>query len=410
MARRKHSRIVIGLVIAGILVTGVGYAFWPKPQLVDIGTAERGPMRVTIDEEGRTRVHDPYIVSTPITGRLMRVEVEPGDGVTRGETVVARMRPTLSAALDARTREQARANVTAAQAALRLAQANLHKAQADRDLAQAELERTRKLFEREIASRAALDAAERTARAAEAALDTARAGISMRVAELEKAQAQLRSFDDEADPTRAAADEAQTIALHAPITGRILRVMQQSETTLPAGTPVLEIGNIADGLEVQADLLSRDAVRVSPGDAVIIDDWGGPKPLSGTVTRVAPRGVTRVSALGVEEQRVTVTIGFDSTYEDRAALGHGYRVEVRIVEWSDDDALKVPSGALFRDGDGWALFVARDGVAHKTPVEVAANNGVTAAIAAGLEDGARIVLYPPAGLSDAQRIAPRSAY
>ncbi|MDR9486026.1 MAG: HlyD family efflux transporter periplasmic adaptor subunit [Sediminimonas sp.] len=410
MARRKHSRIVIGLAIAGIVLAGLGYAFWPRPQLVDIGTAERGAMRVTIDEEGRTRVHEPYVVSTPITGRLMRVEVEAGDSVTRGDTVVARMRPTVSAALDARTREQARANVTAAEAALRLAQADLHKAQADRDLAQANLERTRKLFDRDIASQAALDASERSARAAEAALDTARASISMRVAQLDNARAQLRSFDETAEQKAGGNGDAQIIDLHAPISGRILRVMQQSETTLPAGTPVLEIGNIAEGLEVQADLLSRDAVRIAPGDAVIIDDWGGPRPLSGTVTRIAPWGFTRTSALGVEEQRVTVTIGFDGPHEDRAALGHGYRVEVRIIEWSDDDALKVPAGALFRDGEGWALFVARDGIAHKTPVEIAANNGVSAAITSGIEDGARIVMYPPAGLTDGARIAPRSAY
>src|SRR6056297_2815266 len=172
MARRKHSRIVIGLAIAGILLAGLGYAFWPRPQLVDIGTAERGPMRVTIDDEGRPRVHETYGGAAPISGRLMRVEVEAGDSGARGDTVVARMGRTVSAALDARTREQARANVTAAEAALRLAQADLHKAQADRDLAQANLERTRKLFDRDIASQAALDASERSARAAEAALDT----------------------------------------------------------------------------------------------------------------------------------------------------------------------------------------------------------------------------------------------
>src|SRR6056297_1852462 len=216
MARRKHSRIVIGLAIAGIVLAGLGYAFWPRPQLIDIGTAERGPMRVTIDEEGRTRVHETYVVSTPITGRLMRVEVEAGDTVARGDTVVARMRPTVSAALDARTREQARANVTAAEAALRLAQADLHKARADRDLAQANLERTRKLFDREVASLAALDSSERSARAAEAALDTARAGISMRVAQLDNARAQLRSFDEGAGQKVNGNGDTQIIALRAP--------------------------------------------------------------------------------------------------------------------------------------------------------------------------------------------------
>lgn len=410
MAQKKRSRLAITLGAAALVAGALTYAFWPRPTLVDMGTVAQGPMQVTIDEEGRTRVHDPYVVSTPIAGRLMRLSVEPGDQVAQGDAV-ARMLPTSPSALDARTREQARANVTAAEAALRVSEADLNKARADRDLAQANLDRTRTLFNSGIASQAALDSDERTARAADAALDTARAAISMRVAELNNARAALISFDDIGLAEAIEAQQDEIVPLKAPVPGTVLRIMQQSEITLPAGTPILEIGNIESGLEVISELLSTDAVQIKPGDPVIIDNWGGIEPLRGEVTRIEPWGFTKVSALGVEEQRVNVTIRFLSPYDDRQALGHGFRVETRIVTWEDPAAVTVPAGALFRDGpDQWALFVVQDGIAVQTRVAVLANNGLTAALSGGVDAGVSIVLYPPAGLVDGQRVAQRSAY
>jgi HlyD family secretion protein len=404
MAQKKRSRMVVTLGMAAVIAAALTYAFWPRPTLVDMAQVTTAPMQVTINEEGRTQVHDAYVVSTPIAGRLMRLTVHAGDKVS-ADSVVARMLPTSPAALDARTREQASANVKAAEAALRVAEADVHKAQADRDLAEANLERTRRLYDSGIVSKAALDTVERTARAANAALDTARAAISMRIAELNNARAALISVDDTGD----AGDSV--VALVAPVSGSVLRIMQRSEITVPAGTPILEIGNIETDLEVVAELLSTDAVQIAPGDAVIIDNWGGADVLHGTVSRIEPWGYTKVSALGVEEQRVTVTIAFTSPYADRTALGHGFRVETRIVTWTDEAALTVPSGALFRNGtDGWALFVVRDGAAVLTPVTVAANNGLTAAISEGVAAGDPIVLYPPAGLEDGQSVAKRSAY
>lgn len=410
MAGQKHSRLGITLV-AGALVAGVlTYAFWPRPTLVDMGAVTQAPMQVTIDEEGRTQVHAPYVVSTPIAGRMMRLSVEPGDMVALGD-VVARMLPSATSALDARSREQARANVQSAEAALRVAEADLNKARADRDLAEANLARTRRLFDSGIVSQAALDADETAARAANAALDTARAAISMRVADLNNARAALISFDDTGLAEAIAAQEGEALPLKAPVPGAVLRIMQKSEITLPAGTPILEIGNIEDDLEVLAELLSTDAVQIAPGDRVIIDNWGGDTPLLGEVARIEPWGFTKVSALGVEEQRVNVTIRFLSPYEDRQALGHGFRVEVRIVTWAEDEALTVPAGALFRDGpDKWALFVVQDGTAVQRGVTVAANNGLTAAISDGVAAGEQIILYPPAGLEDGQAVARRSAY
>ena len=405
MAKHTHSRFAITAIALALVAAALTWAFWPQPLLVDFGTVARGPMRVTIDEEGVTRVANAYVVSTPIAGRLERVAIEVGDEVIRDETVVARMRPTAPSALDVRTREQAAAGVAAASAGLRVAEADVKKAMADRDLAQASLERTRTLFDKGIVSQSALDTAERAMRAALAALDTARAAVSMRAAEVKNAQAQLLGFDDRALAEALAAEQA--IPMLAPTSGTVLRIMQESETTVAAGTPVLEIGDIAADLEITVDLLSTDAVQVRLGQAVIVDDWGGPVPLEGTVHKIAPTGFTKVSALGVEEQRVRTTIRFTSPPEARAGLGHGFRVEARIVVWSQPDAVTVPASSLFRSRDGWALFVVEQGLARERAVDVAANNGLTAAIASGVEPDEQIVLYPPTGLMDGNSVAAR---
>ncbi|MEQ8246267.1 MAG: HlyD family efflux transporter periplasmic adaptor subunit [Alphaproteobacteria bacterium] len=406
---RKRSRsyltIAAALVVGGALV----FAFWPQPTMVDIGTVTRGAMSVTIDEEGRTRVHDAYMVSTPVAGRLLRVDVEPGDPVERFETVVASMLPSNPVALDLRTREQARASVTAAEAALRLSRAELNRAIADRELAEAQLERTRTLRQNNTVSEAALDRALREARAAMAAYDTAEAAIEMRQAELENTRAQLSGMGDPQGSGGAAAGGSQTeIPIRAPASGRVLRVIQQSETTLPAGAPIMEIGNIDSDLEVLVELLSTDAVQVAPGDPVLIVDWGGAATLHAAVARVDPVGFTKFSALGVEEQRVNTIVRFvENPQAGQAGLGHGYRVEARIVVWHDDDALIVPAAALFRDGAGWSVFRVEDGVAARRSVEIARNNGTQAAVASGLEPGDRVILYPAADLEDGHRVAER---
>lgn len=410
MARKKHSRAIFTVGLVVLVVAVLAYTLWPRPLLVDIGEVARGPMIQTIDEEGRTRVHDTYVVSTPIAGRLLRVNVEPGDEVVKDETVVARMLPTNPSLLDARTREQAEANVSSAEAALRVAQADVNKALADRDLAQSNLARTQKLFDSNIASSAALERDRTTARLAQANLDTARAAISMRVAQLNNARAQLISFDDKALASVLKNRPEEMIPITAPASGVILQVKQQSEITLPSGTPIVEIGDVGNDLEIVADLLSTDAVKVAPDARVIIDNWGGDAPLEGKVARIAPWGFTKYSALGVEEQRVKVTVDFSGPPEARAGLGDGFRVEVRIVVWENENALKVPSSALFREGDDWALFVVTpEGRAEQSIVTLNANNGVEAAIASGVEEGTRIVLYPSAALTDGARVAQRGA-
>lgn len=403
---KKRSRLILSTLAVVLVAAALAAAFWPKPVLVDMGTVTRGPLRLTIDEEGRTRVRDAYIVSSPVAGQLQRVSVQPGDPVIRGETVVALMRPTNPAALDVRNREQAIAAVSAAEAALRVARADLNAALANRDLAETELARTDQLVERGISTGAALDRAQQAARVAQANVDTAEAAISMREAEIANAQAQLIGFDD---PGLAVAvgSSPDDIPLYAPADGRILRVIQQSETTLPAGAPIMEIGNIENDLEVVVDLLSTDAVQVSVGDPVIIADWGGATDLSGEVIRVDPFGITRFSALGVEEQRVNTVIAFTGPADHFTGLGHGFRVETRIIVWQAEDTLIVPASALFRSGDAWAVFVVTDARSELRTIEIGPNNGIEAQVTGGLSQGERVILYPSSGLSDGLRVAER---
>ncbi len=407
--KKRYSRSILtvaaSLAIAGILLA----AFWPRPMLVDLATVKRGDMIVTINEEGRTRVKEPYVVSSPVAGELQRVTVLPGDRVVGGETIVARMSPANPSALDVRTREQAIAAVSAAEAALRVARADLNAALATDVFAQSELERTQKLVDKGIASKVAMERSEQAAKIAKANLDTVQAAISMREAELANARAQLIGFDD-AGLAQALEDNERpsySIPMRAPIDGTILKVIHKSETTLPAGEPILEIGDIEGDLEVMAELLSSDAVQVSEGNRVIITNWGGPGDLSGSVSRIDPYGYTKYSALGVEEQRVETTIQFDGPSEDRGTLGHGYRIEVQIVVWAQEDVVIVPSAALFRQGQNWAVFANADGRAVLREVEIGRNNGIEAQVLSGLEPGESVVQFPSANLTDGARIAER---
>jgi HlyD family secretion protein len=411
---RKHSRTWM-MVGTGVLLAAVlAYAFWPRPIPVDMGEARRSDMVVTIDEEARTRVRDAYIVSAPIAGQLLRVEVKSGDVVKGGQTVIARMLPSNPPALDVRSREQARAAVQATEAALQAARADLQKAIAEKDFADADLQRKRKLKGRGITTAAAFEEAERAFRTANANLDVAKANIAIREAELAKARAQFISFENSnvtspfARPSQLGAGQlAQSIPLTAPISGRILRVIQESETIVSAGTPIVEIGDISSDLEVVAELLSTDAVQVSEGDKVLIRKWGGADILNGVVERVEPWGFTKTSALGVEEQRVKSIIRFTDAAAKRRNLGHGFRVETRIVIWESKDALVVPSSALFRQGSDWAVFTVENGRAKLLKLEVGRNNGTLAEIKSGIGAGATVILYPGPSLTEGQKVERR---
>jgi len=228
----------------------------------------------------------------------------------------------------------------------------------------------------------------------------------MRQAELSNAQAQLIGFDDQ-ELASTVSNNGDGIPLLAPADGHILRILQQSETTLPVGTPVMEIGNIENDVEVIVELLSSDAVQVDAGNRVIIDEWGGSQVLNGVVERVDPWGFTKFSALGVEEQRVNAVIRFTDEPGSRQSLGHGFRVEARIVVWENEDTLIVPSNALFRIANGWAVFRVVDGAIAQTAVEIGQNNGVSAEVLSGLEEGEQIVLYPSSALTEGLKVAQR---
>ncbi|WP_353471235.1 HlyD family efflux transporter periplasmic adaptor subunit [Salipiger sp. H15] len=405
---RNRTRLFLGLGLALLLGLALAAAFWPRPELVDIGRVTRGPLVVTIDEEGKTEVRDVYVVTTPVAGRLLRVQGVDGDAVKQGD-VVAHMRPAAPSVLDLRTREQARAAVAAAQAALLQAKAEVNAAQADVELSVSDHDRAKALAARGTISTAALDQARTAALAAQARLETSRAAVAMREAELANAQAQLIGFDDQGLAEALVEVGSSDIPLRAPVDGRILRVVEESETTLGAGAPVLEIGNIEEDLQVAVDLLSSDAVQVVPGARVMLDDWGGLGTLDAVVERIAPLGSTEVSALGVEEQRVRVILRFTAPPETRAALGHGYRVLARIVTWEAQDTLQIPQSAAFREGGEWAVFRVEGGRAEQVPVTLGQGNGAQVQVLDGLGEGDEIVLYPPADLADGDLVAQRQA-
>ena len=400
--KTSRNRITLG---AAVLIAGfLGYAFWPHPQLVDLARVERSPMMATIDEEARTRVSDVYVVSAPVSGRLLRVEVESGDLVDGQLTTLARILPSDPSFLDARAQDQAEADVRSAEAALELSRAEVQRAEAERDYAQTERQRAVELLERQAVSQAAVDRAELNQRSAEANLQTSRANVLVREAALENARARLMT---PAEAESRSPVDGGTIVVRAPVSGRVLRVVQESETIIQAGAPILELGDPKGDLEVLAELLSTDAVKVTPGDRVIIDKWGGAPPLEGVVDRVEPFGFTKFSALGVEEQRVNVIIRFVDPPSARNALGHGYRVEARIVVWEDESILNAPSSALYRDGPNWMIMTVMNGRARPRQVTVGWNNGAQAEIRSGLEVGETVVLYPSDDVRDGARLGAR---
>ncbi|MEE4299019.1 MAG: HlyD family efflux transporter periplasmic adaptor subunit [Pseudomonadales bacterium] len=395
-------RILFWSLPAAALLFGLAVAFRPQAVPVDLAPVERAPMRVTIDEKAETRVKDSFVVSAPIPGRVLRATLEAGDAVIAGETIVASIEPTDPALLDPRAQAEADAALEAARSALALAEAEVEQADAELDFATSELARMRALLERGATSEQAVDQAERAFRTRRAARLTAEAALDVRRHEFDVARARLITAVD----TRGLASPCACADLTAPITGRVLKLFQESEAPVQSGTPLLEIGNPAE-LEIVAELLSEDAVRVAPGQRVIVDRWGGEGTLEGRVRRVEPYGFTKVSALGIEEQRVNVVIDLTGPPERHAALGHGFRVQVRIVVWETDSALQAPLTALFRQGEDWALFAEADGRARLRSVAVGERNGLTAELRAGVTAGERVVLHPSDRIEEGTRIRAR---
>ncbi len=382
------------------IVFAIGFALRPQPVPADFATVGQGSLMVTIDEEGETRVRDRFVVSAPVTGRVLRIGLEPGDPVRRGETVIASVQPALPPLLDRRARDEAEARVAAAQAAIDRARAARDRAQIERDLAWADVKRQRELDQGGLVSQERLESVQTGARALDEALRAAESGVRAAEYELQAARAAL---------TDAAGrrDTGPPVAVRAPVTGVVLRRLRESEAIVPAGEPLVELGD-PQNLEVVADLLSTDAVRVPAGGRVLIEGWGGDRTLRGLVRRVEPSGFTKVSALGVEEQRVNVLVDFEDPAAAWQALGDGYRVEIRVIVWERDDVLKVATNSLFRVGDEWAVYVVEDGRARRRSVRVGQRNGLEAEILSGLEAGEQIILHPGDLVRDGAAVAERS--
>lgn len=403
MIRASWTRTIIVSVLALIVLAAIAHLFWPHPVPVDLAPVARGGLRVTVNDEGRTRVRDVYVVSSPLPGRVRRIDVEVGDPVTAAETLLASINPTKPGFLDVRSHAQAEAVVKAAEAAAALARAEAKREQAELVFARSDLERARTLVAKNTISQRALERAELDVKIREAALASATAALDVRQFELEQARAALIMPMDVPGPD---SHLQCCVEIRAPVTGAVLRLLHESEGVVVAGTPLLEIGDPRD-LEIIADLLSTDAVKISADADVTIERWGGEGLLRGRVKRVEPYGFTKVSALGIEEQRVNVIIDLTDPPERWRALGHGYRVDVAITLWQDDDILKLPLGALFRDGEAWAVFLATDGRAAVRHVEIGHRNEHFAELTTGLDAGDLVVLHPSDRLSDGISITPR---
>ena len=398
----SHKRILTWAFIAAVVVVGLVWAFAPRAVVVDLLTVAKGPMTVTVDEEGMTRVHDVFGLSAPVAGRVQRIEAHVGDPVVAHETILARIEPVDPAFLDPRTETQARAAVHAAESALALARAEVEQARAEAEFAEAEYRRARALAKSGTIAEREAENAERGHRTTTAALATAEAALQVRSFELEQARAQLLT----PAKSRGRRDGQGWISLRAPRSGRVLRVLNDSERVVAAGEPLVEIGDPAD-LEIVVDFLSTDAVQIEAGQRVLIERWGSEHVLEGRVRRVEPYGFTKISALGIEEQRVNVVIDFTSPREQWERLAHGYQVEARVVLWQAADVVTVPLTALFRHDDDWALFVDDDGRAVVRRVGVGHRNAIDAEIVEGLQVGERVLLHPSDRIRDGVRIAPR---
>lgn len=394
-------RAKIGMLALGVLVAaGLAIGFMPRAVPVDLAEVKRAPLAVTVEEEGKTRVRERYQVSAPVAGYLRRIGLDAGDAVKAGQ-VLAVIEPARAEALDPRTRAQAQAQAGGAQAALAAAQENARAASAAAQLARQERARAESLRQSNFVSEQALDtarSAETRARAVEQA-----AAHSVKVArfELEMARAAIANV-----ARLQAGGAAEALQVRAPVAGRVLRLLQESEGAVAAAQPLLEIGN-PEGLEVEVEVLSIHAVKIAPGSRVILDRWGGEGAVEGTVRVVEPSGFTKISALGVEEQRVRVIVDFASPREAWQALGDGYRVEARFVLWERQDVLQLPTSALFRHGEGWAVFVVEGGRARLTPVETGQRAGLATQVLSGVAAGARLVSHPDEAISDGTRVKPR---
>lgn len=393
-----YLRRALPWLVGLLLLALIGWGLVPKPVIVETGTVTRGPLTVRVSEEGKTRVRNRYIVAAPVSGKMRRVPFKPGDEVKAGETILTAIEPIASPLLDARAVAQAQAVVSMQEASRKQAEESLSARSSAFKMAQADRDRMRAITRDGILSDSDRDRME--------------AEASMRAAEVRAAEFALQVVDYELAQARATLQRpdsgtaADLVEVKSPVSGRILKVMQESEMVVTSGVEILEIGDPSD-LEIEAEILSRDAVMIQPGDSVEIEQWGGETPLQARVRRVEPAAFTKVSALGVEEQRVIVLCDFIAPPPAANALGDRFRVEIRVAIWHSDEVLLVPAGAMFREQNLWKTYLLRDGVAKLTSLEIGQSDGRFAEVLSGLEVGDEVLKHPSDDVSDGTRVMKR---
>lgn len=395
--KAEVRRRILVISVAMIIALGLLYGFLPKPVPVEIAPAKRGPLRVTVEEEGRTRVKDRFVISAPVAGYLRRIELEAGDAVRKGQAV-ALLEPLRSSVLDPRSRAEAGAAAASAKAALAAAKEKARAAAADTEYARERNVRMKKLAEGGFIAKDDLDQSDAEAKKAAATQLSAEATVMAAQADLARAESTLRYSAAERTTER-----GKVVVVSSPVNGKVLKLHHESEGVVNSGDPLLDIGN-PRSLEVKVEVLSADAVKVRKGTSVIFERWGGDQPLSGQVRIVEPAGFTKVSSLGVEEQRVIVIVDFTSPPEIWQGLGDGYRLDASFIVWEGRDVLQVPASALFRRGEDWALFIVEKKRARMKSVEVGHRNGLVAEIVKGLAEGEQVIVHPDDRLREGNRV------
>jgi HlyD family secretion protein len=396
-------RITMGRIASAVLLlaaaAGIAWSLWPRPLLIEIAPVTKGRFVATVDEDGKTRIRERYVVAAPLTGRLTRVRLKAGDRVNAGD-VVATILPSPAPFLDPRSRREVEEKLGTAEAAVDRAKATVERARAQAAQADQELTRTRTLVERGASTTQALERAELADRVADRDLRAAEFQLHAGEHEVAQARALLERYREGGN------EPPESWDVPAPVSGLVLKQIQESETVIQPGSPILEIGDPRD-LEIVVDVLSTDAVEIRAGADVEIEHWGGPGTLSGRVRRVEPAAFTEISTLGVEEQRVNVLIDIVSPPEQWAGLGEAYQVDTKITVFIQDDATIVPAGALFRRGDGWAVFVVEEGRAQARAVTLVRRSGRVAAVTSGLTPGEWVVVYPSDRVTPGARVEMR---
>lgn len=386
---RKILVYVVGLGVLVVILAGL----LPKPIPVDTGKVTRGALTVSVLEEGKTRIRHRYTISAPVAGKLNRVPLRAGAAIQARKTVLATIEPASSGFLDERTRAQGEARVRSAEATRMLREAELGRAKAELELAQREFARIDALLKSKSVSKEEWDTADNRVQVLTRAFNSSEFAVRVAEFEIDQAKAALLPLS--------ALQPGSTEPIHimAPIDGFVLNVMEESEHVVAVGTAIMEVGDTRD-LEAEIELLSSDAVAVAPGASVSIEQWGGEQPLRGRVSLVEPGGFTKISALGVEEQRVRVRVDFLDPIPGNHQLGDRYRVEARIVTWQGDDVAQIPTGALFRRGSEWMTFVVGGGKARQKAVQIDHNNGTAAQVLSGVAEGDTVILHPPDSIKD----------